>query len=168
MSVIGGRGTVHTPVSPLRAVFVAAVLIAAGLVAGCGGGGTLAPSPPTTLLPSSNGSPSTSGSPSPTGSPRTLSPSPVPNATYTPGQPVSDNTIKTYLIEKFGQDPLLLHLKIRVAVHNGDVFLYGTVSTNGQKHAAEQWAITAPGVKEVVSYIVVNPNQGGGGGGGPY
>lgn len=152
----------HTPVTSLRVVFVAAVLIAAALVAGCGSGGTLAPSPGTTMLPS--GSPS----PSPTSSVATLKPSPVPNATFTPGTHVPDDKIKAYLIAKYGEDPLLLHVRIKVIVRNGVVYLYGTVSTDGQKKEAEQWALTAAGVKMVVSHIVVNPTQGGGGGGGPY
>jgi hypothetical protein len=155
---------VHTPVSPLRVVLVAAVLIAAVLVAGCGSGDTLAPSPGTTMLPTNSLSPS----PSPSGSVTTMTPSPVPNATFTPGTHVPDNKIKAYLIAKFGEDPLLLHVRIRVIVRNGIVYLYGTVSTDGQKKEAEQWALTAAGVKMVVSHIVVNPNQGGGGGGGPY
>ena len=63
---------------------------------------------------------------------------------------------------------MLLHVKITIVVHNGVVYLYGTVPTSAQKHEVENWAITEPGVKKVVSYIVVNPGEGGGSGTGPY
>ena len=158
----------HTSVSPLRAAVVAAVMIVAvALAVGCGSGGTLAPSPPTTILPSS-GSGSGSASPSPSSSVTTLSPKPTPNATIRPGQHVSDDKIKASLLKKIGKDPLLLHVKITIVVHNGVVYLYGTVPTSAQKHEVENWAITEPGVKKVVSYIVVNPDEGGGAGTGPY
>ena len=153
----------HTSVSPLRAAVVAAVLIVAGALAvGCGSGGTLAPSPPTTILPSGN------ASPSPSSSVTTFSPSPIPTSTVRPGQHIPDDKIKASLLKKIGKDPLLLHVKITIVVHNGVVYLYGTVPTSAQKHEVENWAITEPGVKKVVSYIVVNPGEGGGSGTGPY
>ena len=156
----------HTSVSPLRAAVVAAVMIVAvALAVGCGSGGTLAPSPPTTILPSSG---SGSASPSPSSSVTTFSPSPIPTSTVRPGQHIPDDKIKASLLKKIGKDPLLLHVKITIVVHNGVVYLYGTVPTSAQKHEVENWAITEPGVKKVVSYIVVNPGEGGGSGTGPY
>jgi hypothetical protein len=157
---------VHTSVSPLRAAVVAAVMIVAvALAVGCGSGGTLAPSPPTTILPNSG---SGSASPSPSSSVTTFSPSPIPTSTVRPGQHIPDDKIKASLLKKIGKDPLLLHVKITIVVHNGVVYLYGTVPTSAQKHEVENWAITEPGVKKVVSYIVVNPGEGGGSGTGPY
>ncbi len=98
----------------------------------------------------------------------TFSPSPSPTSIVRPGQHVSDDKIKASVLKKLGKDPLLLHVKITVVVHNGVVYLYGTVPTSAQKHEVENWAITEPGVKKVVSYIVVNPDEGGGSGTGPY
>lgn len=129
---------------------------------GCGGnddtplnGATLSPSG--TATTGGSPSPLQSGSPSPSGV--TLSPgdSASPSPSYTPdgGQTITDESIKHSIVQRLGESPALVGVRIRVSVKDKVVYLMGKVDKAQQKETAEQIAVTEPGIVKVVSFIRV-------------
>lgn len=72
----------------------------------------------------------------------------------------SDATIRGDILVRLSQEPSLRDLEFKVRVRDGDVTLQGRVRTKAQKRTAEQIAVTEPGVRKVVSYIVVTARNG--------
>ena len=147
-----------------------AVLLAAASVAlsACGSGDTPAVHA-TTLFPSPTASQSGSGAGSGASSSPGASASPSPSSTGSGGGGGSsgtsttrptDKTIRGNILVRLSQDPSLRELQFKVTVTKGKVLLAGRVKTEAQKRAAEQIAVSEPGVRSVLSYIEVT---GGGG-----
>ena len=144
-------------------VFAVLLVIAAALLSACGAGDRPAVSA-TTLLPSPSESGTGKGasggaSPSPL-----VTVSPSPSSTGSGGgsgssggstTKISDKTIRGNILVRLSQDPSLRGLQFKVRVRDAHVILAGRVKTKDQKHAAEQIAVSEPGVKRVLSYIEV-------------
>lgn len=149
-------------------LLVCTLLLAFGLVlAACGDGGQAA-SPAATIYPSASGAPASPAPSTLTPSPaegKTPGASPTPGATATPtpgATPVarSDAAIRAGILEKYARDPALRTLDIRVVVRSGVVYLKGQVPSQKLRQRAERIAVSEPGVRKVVSYLVVTTTQG--------
>lgn len=74
---------------------------------------------------------------------------------YSPSD--ADTIIKTQLLTAFILNSQLQHYPLGVSVKNGSVYLFGTVENNIQRALAEGIAYAAPGIKQVVDNITVDP-----------
>lgn len=83
-----------------------------------------------------------------------------PDGTSTATTGVTDAGIRGNILVRLSQEPTLRDVEFKVTVRHRVVILEARVKTKKQKTAAEQIAVTEPGVKKVLSYIVV---AGGGG-----
>jgi len=145
---------------------VLAIVLAAALTVGACGSGDKPARIGSTITPSPGGS--AGGSPG-TASPGTTS-SPGANVTLSPtaspgggdGQDVTDRSIRASILARMAQSPVLTGIRIKVGVAHRVVVLSGTVKKDEQKTEAEQIAVTEPGIKKVVSYLVVEPQGEGG------
>ncbi|HMK93283.1 MAG TPA: BON domain-containing protein [Thermoleophilia bacterium] len=163
------------------ALLVAAAILGAAVLAGCGDGGnpapiadTLTPAPGLSTVPASpTGSAVASPSPTGTSGASTLSPAPgqtpsgqtsttIPSPSpSTSAGTITDKSIRADIRRRLAASPVLVGLEFKVFVHKRVVVLAGTVKTKVQKTTAEQIAVTEPGVKKVVSYVTVVPGGGG-------
>lgn len=78
---------------------------------------------------------------------------------YLKVRPVSiipDATIAQNIRSGFSIDPLIERIEIRTSVHNGIVYLHGTVDTYSEKWRAQDIASRTNGVIEVKNHLVVD------------
>jgi len=71
------------------------------------------------------------------------------------GDRIADLEVKTLVIDRLAQSPELKDKRIGVQVSKQIVTLDGALDTSAQKRAAEQIALQAPGVQNVVSQLTV-------------
>jgi hyperosmotically inducible protein len=71
------------------------------------------------------------------------------------GDRIADLEVKTIVIDRLAQSPDLKDKRIGVQVSKQIVTLDGALDTSAQKRAAEQIALQAPGVQNVVSQLTV-------------
>ncbi|HVB29163.1 MAG TPA: BON domain-containing protein [Terriglobia bacterium] len=71
----------------------------------------------------------------------------------------NDGAIVSSIQSKLYQDPVLKTRDVRVLSQQGVVVLSGTVASDQEKSAVEQFAQSADGVKQVIDQLVVNPSQ---------
>ena len=159
----------------MRKSVVALMLVAAvgvlviGVSAGCSSGDRVAITPSTlSPIPSGSGTLGPGGTPASPGASASASPTPATTISGSPltgvsdikGQP-TDAKIKADIIRRMGLYAQLLHdVHVYVQVQDGVVYLTGKVHNDGQKSQIEWIARTEPGVKKVISRIVVQPNGG--------
>jgi len=71
----------------------------------------------------------------------------------------NDGAIVSSIQSKLYQDPVLKTRDVRVLSQQGVVVLSGTVGSDQEKAAVEQFAHSADGVKQVIDQLAVNPPQ---------
>lgn len=131
------------------------IALAAGACGGKGkssGGGT--PSwRPSTISPTPSAGPSTPGKhPSPTATPS--------NGASTSSKPISDAAMRAGIARRLSQEPTLVGIQFTVHVHQAVVCIYATVKTQDQRTAAQNIALSEPGVAKLISFIKVGGQTG--------
>lgn len=152
--------------TPGAAILLACALFLGLALAACGDADQAA-SPAATIYPSPSTGPASPApatlTPTPGGSPGGASP--TPGVTTSPAAgggsaARSDAAIRAGILEKYARDPALRTLDIRVIVHDAVVYLKGRVPSERLRQRAERLAVSEPGVRKVVSYLVVSTSQG--------